>query len=173
MPKREKSLETYRFQVCNSLTRFLPGLRAQQTFLFEDKAASNEDTADYGEDDANDLGGGDNRVVNDARLTKKGRLETLRLPETCKDDFAEEEAEGVDEDMMVRNQACALEDYLIEGAGLGTGSGVGWYNHPTQFSAITVSLTQPAPLLPYIVIFRSVTMAVRQGRSRLARQCLI
>jgi hypothetical protein len=34
----------------------MPGLRAQQTFLFENKAASNEDTAEYGEDDANDLG---------------------------------------------------------------------------------------------------------------------
>jgi hypothetical protein len=44
-------------------------------------------------------------------------LETLRLPETCTVELAEEEAEGVDEDMMVRNQACALEDYLIEGAG--------------------------------------------------------
>jgi hypothetical protein len=46
-------------------------------------------------------------------------METLRLPETCKDDLAEEEAEGVDEeDMMVTNQACALEDYyLVEGAG--------------------------------------------------------
>jgi hypothetical protein len=50
----------------------VPGLRAQQTFLFEDKAASNEDTADYGEDDANDLGGGDNGVVSGERLTKKG-----------------------------------------------------------------------------------------------------
>jgi hypothetical protein len=29
-------------------------------------------------------------------------LGTLRLPETCKVDLAEEEAEGVDEDMMVR-----------------------------------------------------------------------
>ena len=86
----------------------MPGLRAQQTFLLEDKAGSNEDTADYGEDDANDLG---NRVVSDERLTKKGGLETLRLPETCKDDLAEEEAEGVDEDMMVMNQASALEDY--------------------------------------------------------------
>lgn len=89
----------------------MPGLRAQQTFLFEDKAGSNEDTAEYGEDDTNDLGGGDNRVVNDEMLTKKGGLETLRLPETCKVDLAEEEAEGVDEDMMVRNEACALEDY--------------------------------------------------------------
>jgi len=106
MPKREKRGETYRFQVRNSLTCCVPGLRAQQTFLFEDKAASNEDTADYGEDDANDLGGGDNRVVNDERLTKKGGWETLRLPETCKDDFAEEEEEGVDEDMMVMNEAC-------------------------------------------------------------------
>ncbi len=48
---------------------------------------------------------------------KERRVGTLRLPETCKDDLAEEEAEGVDEDMMVRNQACALEDYSIEGAG--------------------------------------------------------
>lgn len=76
-------METYRFQVPNSLTRCVPGLRAQQTFLFEDKAGSNEDTADYGEDDANDLGGGDNRVVNgEGWLTKKEGLETLRLPET-------------------------------------------------------------------------------------------
>jgi hypothetical protein len=45
----------------------VPGLRAQQTFLFEDKATSNEDTADYGENDANDLGGDDNK-----RLTVKG-----------------------------------------------------------------------------------------------------
>jgi hypothetical protein len=65
-------LETYRLQVPNSLTRCVPGLRAQQTFLFEDKAASNEDAADYGEDDANDLCGDDNRVVNGERwLTKK------------------------------------------------------------------------------------------------------
>jgi hypothetical protein len=88
----------------------VPGLRAQQTFLFEDKAGSNEDTADYGEDDANDLGGGGNGVVNGERLTKKGGLDTLRLPETCKDALAEEEAEEVDEvdeDIMVRNQACA------------------------------------------------------------------
>jgi hypothetical protein len=33
---------------------------------------------------------------------KERRVGTLRLPETCKVDFAEEEAEGVDEDMMVR-----------------------------------------------------------------------
>jgi hypothetical protein len=64
-------LETYRFQVPNSLTRCVPGLRAQQTFLFEDEAASNEDTADYGEDDANDLSGGDNRVVNDGGRQRK------------------------------------------------------------------------------------------------------
>jgi hypothetical protein len=115
MPEREE-LETYRFQVPNSLTRCMPGLRAQQPFLFEDKAGSNEDTAEYGEDDTNDLGDGGNRVVNGEGLTKKGGLETLRLPETCKDDLAEEEAEGVDEDMMVRNQACALEDYLVGGA---------------------------------------------------------
>jgi len=96
----------------------VPGLRAQQTFLLEDKARSNEDTAEYGEDDANDLRGGDNGVVNDERwLIKKGGLETLRLPETCKDDLTEEEGEGVDEDMTVRNQACVLEDYSIEGAG--------------------------------------------------------
>ena len=45
---------------------------------------------------------------------KERRVGTLRLPETCKDDLAEEEAEGVDvdEDMMVRNQACALGDYF-------------------------------------------------------------
>ena len=97
-------METYRFQVPNPLTRCVPGLRAQQTFLFEDKAGSNEDTTEYREDDANDLGG-DNTVVNDERLKKKGGLETLRLPETCKVVLAEEEAEGVDEvdeDMMVR-----------------------------------------------------------------------
>ncbi len=47
---------TYGFQVGDSLTRRMPGLRAQQTFLFEDKAGSDEDTADYREDDANDLG---------------------------------------------------------------------------------------------------------------------
>jgi hypothetical protein len=35
----------------------VPGLRAQQTFLFQDKTRSNENTADYREDDANDLGG--------------------------------------------------------------------------------------------------------------------
>lgn len=130
----------------------MPGLRAQQPFLFEDKARSNEDTADYGEDDTNDLGGGGKRVVNDERLTKKGGLETLRLPETCKDDLAEEEAEGVDEDMMVRNQACALEDYLVEGAD--SEHRIRWWmlECPTEFSAITVGWSQPAPLLPYIVI---------------------
>jgi hypothetical protein len=53
-------LGTYRFQVRNSLTRCVPGLRAKQTFLFEDKAGSDEDAADYGENDANDLGGDDN-----------------------------------------------------------------------------------------------------------------
>ena len=43
-------------------------------------------------------------------------METLRLPETCKVDFAEEEAEGVDEDMMVTNQPAHWEDYyLVEG----------------------------------------------------------
>jgi hypothetical protein len=122
MPQREKKLETHRFQVRNSLTRCVPGLRAQQTFLFENKTGSNEDTADYGKDDANDLGG---RVVNGERwLTKKGGLETLRLPETCKDDLEEEEAEGivdeVDEDMMVMNLACQLEDYLVD-SGRSTG----------------------------------------------------
>jgi hypothetical protein len=55
--EQEKGEETYRFQVSDTLTRCVPGLRAQQTFLFEDKAASNEDTANYREDDANDLGG--------------------------------------------------------------------------------------------------------------------
>jgi hypothetical protein len=35
---------------------------------------------------------------------KETVLETLRLPETCKVDLAEEEAEGVDDEgMMVRN----------------------------------------------------------------------
>ena len=47
---------TYGFQVGDSLTRRMPGLRAQQTLLFENKAGSDEDTADYREDDANDLG---------------------------------------------------------------------------------------------------------------------
>jgi hypothetical protein len=43
----------------------------------------------------------------------------LRLPETCKVDLAEEEAEGVDdEDMTVRNQACDLDNES-------TGSGAG------------------------------------------------
>jgi len=40
-------------------------------------------------------------------------METLRLPETCKDDLAEEEAEGVDEDMMVTNEACATGRLLF------------------------------------------------------------
>jgi hypothetical protein len=45
---------------------------------------------------------------------KESGLETLRLPETCKVDLAEEEAEGVDDEgIMVRNQACALEDYFV------------------------------------------------------------
>jgi len=46
---------TYGFQVADTFTRRLPGLRAQQTLLFEDKARPNEDTADHREDDANDL----------------------------------------------------------------------------------------------------------------------
>jgi hypothetical protein len=54
MPELGKGLETYRFEVSNSLT-CVPGLRAQQTFLFEDEAGPNENTADYGEDDANNL----------------------------------------------------------------------------------------------------------------------
>jgi len=33
----------------------MPGLRAQQTLLLEDEAGSDEDTAKYREDDANDL----------------------------------------------------------------------------------------------------------------------
>jgi hypothetical protein len=40
-------------------------------------------------------------------------MKTLRLPETCKVvGLVEEEADGVadvDEDMMVKNQACGLE----------------------------------------------------------------
>jgi hypothetical protein len=69
-------------------------------------------------------------VVNGERwLTKKGGFGTLRLPETCKDDLLEEEAEGVldevDEGMMVRSQACVLEDYSLKGAGTGSGAGPG------------------------------------------------
>ena len=33
----------------------MPGLRAQQTLLLENEARADEDTADYGEDDANNL----------------------------------------------------------------------------------------------------------------------
>jgi hypothetical protein len=87
----------------------VPGLRAQQTLLFEDKTGSNKETANYGEDDANDLWCD---KVNGERWADNERwVETLRLPETCKDDLAEEEAEGVaddDEGMMVKNQACGL-----------------------------------------------------------------
>jgi hypothetical protein len=43
------------FQVGDPLTRCVPGLRAQQTLLFEDEAGSDEDTAEYREDDAHDL----------------------------------------------------------------------------------------------------------------------
>jgi hypothetical protein len=56
--KRVKSERvTYGFQVGDSLTRCVPGLRAQQTLLFEYEAGSDEDTANYGENDANDLDG--------------------------------------------------------------------------------------------------------------------
>ena len=48
-------MTTYGFQVGDTFTRRMPGLRAQQTFLFEDKAGPNEDAANHREDDANDL----------------------------------------------------------------------------------------------------------------------
>jgi hypothetical protein len=52
-------------------------------------------------------------VVNSEVADKETLLETLRLPETCKDDLAEDEADGVDDEgMMVKNEACALGDYF-------------------------------------------------------------
>jgi hypothetical protein len=51
---------------------------------------------------------------------KETVLETLRLPETCKVDLAEEEAEGVDdeEDMVVRDKCAQWKiNSSIEGAG--------------------------------------------------------
>lgn len=56
VPNGEKwNRVTYGFQVGNSLTRCLPGLRAQQTPLFEYEAGSDENAANYREDDADDL----------------------------------------------------------------------------------------------------------------------
>jgi hypothetical protein len=45
-------------------------------------------------------------------------MDTLRLPETCKVDLAEEEAEGVaDEGMMVRYQAYVVRRIISLGLG--------------------------------------------------------
>lgn len=45
--------ETYRFEVGHTLS--MHRLRGQQSFLFEYKARPDEEAADNGEDDANDL----------------------------------------------------------------------------------------------------------------------
>jgi len=54
---------------------------------------------------------------------RERKIETLRLPETCKEDLAEEEAEGVDDEgMMARDQACelgGLDNYSVGGTGTG------------------------------------------------------
>lgn len=44
-----------RSQVSNTLACCVPGLRAQQTLLLENETRADQDTADYGENDANDL----------------------------------------------------------------------------------------------------------------------
>lgn len=46
---------TNRFEVSDTLARGVPGLRAQETFFLEHEAGTYEETADYGEDDTDDL----------------------------------------------------------------------------------------------------------------------
>jgi hypothetical protein len=97
-----KEWVTYGFQVGDPLTRCVPGLRAQQTFLLEDEAGSDEDTTKYCEDDANDLGSVTWCHSRWKEADARRRMVTLRLPEICKFDVEVEEAEGVvDGDMMV------------------------------------------------------------------------
>lgn len=48
---------TNRFEVSDALARGVPGLRAQKTLFLEHKAGTYEETADYGEDDTDDLEG--------------------------------------------------------------------------------------------------------------------
>jgi len=46
---------THRFEICDTFTCGSTGLRTQQTLLFEDERGSDEDTADDGQDDADDF----------------------------------------------------------------------------------------------------------------------
>lgn len=50
---------TDRFEIGDALARGVPGLRAQEALFLEYEATAYEDTADNGEDDADDLGRGE------------------------------------------------------------------------------------------------------------------
>jgi hypothetical protein len=89
----------------------------------------------------------------------------LRLPETCNVDLAEEEAEGVAEDIVVRNQACGVDDVRELRAQDPGRQRVGL---SATISAINCCWRNRQRLFPYIVCFGAV---VRPAPSRWGCVC--
>jgi hypothetical protein len=75
----EEQEVAHRFQVSDTLACCVPGLRAQQTLLLENEARADEDTAEYGEDDANNLRGDDRWSTEGFVGNAEDQAITLRL----------------------------------------------------------------------------------------------